>query len=69
MTENKPSLCIAGNWVATPQNAQAQEAPNLPANTVITNPNEVSFLMFRFYGAKPELWTRKWELGSPERVD
>jgi len=39
------------------------------ANTVITNPKEETFLMFRFYGAKPELWTRKWELGSPERVD
>jgi hypothetical protein len=39
------------------------------ANTVITNPNEDAFLMFRFYGAKPELWERNWKLGDPELVN
>ena len=38
------------------------------ANTVITNPKEDAFLMFRFYGAKPELWDKKWVLGDPELV-
>jgi hypothetical protein len=38
-------------------------------NTVITNPKENAFLMFRFYGAKPELWNRKWQLGDPELVN
>ena len=38
------------------------------ANTVIMNPNEDAFLMFRFYGAKPELWNLKWKLGDPELV-
>ena len=38
------------------------------ANTVITNPKEDAFLMFRFYGAKPELWEKKWILGDPELV-
>ena len=38
------------------------------ANTVITNPKEDAFLMFRFYGAKPELWEKKWVLGDPELV-
>ena len=39
------------------------------ANTVITNPDEDSFLMFRLYGAEPRLWKRKWKLGDPELVD
>ena len=39
------------------------------ANTVIINPQEDYFLMFRFYGAKPELWDRKWQLGDPELVN
>ncbi len=38
------------------------------ANTVITNPKEDAFFMFRFYGAKPELWEKKWVLGDPELV-
>jgi hypothetical protein len=38
------------------------------ANTVIINPQEDYFLMFRFYGAKPELWEKKWILGDPELV-
>jgi hypothetical protein len=38
------------------------------ANTIIINPNEDSFLCFRFYGANPELWNRKWKLGDPEIV-
>ncbi len=38
------------------------------ANTVITNPKEDAFLMFRFYGAKPELWEKKWVLGDPALV-
>ncbi len=38
------------------------------ANTVITNPDEDAFLMFRFYGAMPELWERQWQLGDPELV-
>jgi hypothetical protein len=36
------------------------------ANTVITNPNEEYFLMFRFYGAEPRLWEREWRLADPE---
>ena len=28
----------------------------------------IAFLMFRFYGAKPELWNLKWKLGDPELV-
>ena len=39
------------------------------ANTVITNPEEYTFLMFRLYGAKPQLWERKWKLGDPELVN
>ena len=38
------------------------------ANTVITNPNEDAFLMFRLYGAKPQLWEKKWQLGDPVLV-
>ncbi len=38
------------------------------ANTLITSPEEPAFLMFRFYGAKPELWEKKWILGDPELV-
>ena len=38
------------------------------ANTVIMNPKEGAFLMFRFYGAKPELWEKNWVLGDPELV-
>ena len=38
------------------------------ANTLITNPKEDAFLMFRFYGAKPELWEKKWVLGDPQLV-
>ena len=38
-------------------------------NTVITNPDEDTFLMFRLYGATPQLWERKWQLGDPELVD
>jgi len=33
------------------------------------NPNEDAFLMFRFYGAKPELWKLKWKLGDPELIE
>ena len=36
------------------------------ANTLITSPEEPAFLMFRFYGAKPVLWEKKWKLGDPE---
>ncbi len=36
------------------------------ANTLITSPEEPAFLMFRLYGAKPELWEKKWKLGDPE---
>ena len=39
------------------------------ANTVITNPDEDAFLMFRLYGAKQQLWERKWKLGDPAFVD
>jgi len=39
------------------------------ANTVIINPEEDYFLMFRFYGAKPELWDRQWRLGDPEETN
>jgi hypothetical protein len=39
------------------------------ANTVITNPDEDYFLMFRLYGAKPQLWERKWKLGDPELLN
>lgn len=37
-------------------------------NTVITSPEEDAFFCFRFYGAKPELWEKKWILGDPELV-
>ncbi len=39
------------------------------ANTVIINPEEDYFLMFRFYGATPELWKREWRLGDPQLVN
>ncbi len=39
------------------------------ANTVITNPDEDYFLMFRLYGAEPRLWERKWKLGDPELIN
>jgi len=31
-------------------------------------PGEDSFLMFRLYGVKPELWDRKWKPGDPKLV-
>jgi len=40
----------------------------LEANTVITSPEEDSFFCFRFYGSTPELFEKKWELGSPKLV-
>ena len=46
-----------------------QPVEGFEANTVITNPDEDAFLMFRFYGATPQLWERKWQLGDPELVD
>lgn len=39
------------------------------ANTVIINPKEDYFLMFRLYGAKPELSEKKLQLVDPELVD
>ena len=39
------------------------------ANTVIMNPDEDAFLMFRLYGATPELWERKWKLGDPKKIE
>jgi hypothetical protein len=36
--------------------------------TLITSPEEPAFLMFRFYGAKPELWEKKWILGDAELI-
>jgi hypothetical protein len=38
------------------------------ANTIIMNPEAPAFLCFRFYGAKPELWEKKWKLGDPEKL-
>lgn len=38
------------------------------ANTVITNPKEGYFLMFRLYGSTPELFEMKWKLGDPQLV-
>ncbi len=29
----------------------------------------MKFIMLRFYGAKPELWEKKWVLGDPELVN
>ena len=46
-----------------------QPVKGFEANTVIINPNQDSFLCFRFYGAKPELWDRNWKLGDPELVN
>ncbi len=46
-----------------------QPVEGFEANTVITNPDEDAFLMFRFYGATPELWERNWRLGDPELVN
>jgi hypothetical protein len=34
-----------------------------------TCPKEDAFLMFCFYGARPELWERKWQLGNPVLVN
>ncbi len=34
-----------------------------------TCPKEDAFLMFCFYGARPELWERKWQLGDPVLVN
>jgi hypothetical protein len=38
-------------------------------NTVVTDPKEDYFLMFRLYGAEPSLWERQWQLGDPELVN
>ena len=38
------------------------------ANSVITDPDEEYFLMFRLYGAEPSLWEKRWMLGDPELV-
>ena len=46
----------------------AEPVEGFAANTVIINPEEDYFLMFRFYGAKHELWKREWRLGDPEHV-
>jgi hypothetical protein len=46
----------------------AKPVKGYEANTVIMNPEEPAFLCFRFYGAKPELWEKKWILGDPELV-
>ncbi len=46
-----------------------QPVEGFEANTVVTNPDEDSFLCFRFYGATPELWEREWRLEDPELVN
>jgi hypothetical protein len=46
-----------------------EAVPSFEANTVITNPDEDSFLCYRLYGATPQLWERKWQLGDPELVE
>ena len=50
------------------QKGKLEPVKGFEANTVTINPKEDYFLMFRFYGAKPEPWKRKWRLGDPELV-
>ena len=39
------------------------------ANTVVTNPDEDSLLMFRFYGLTQQLCNRNWRVGDPDHVN
>jgi hypothetical protein len=74
---DSPKFTVSSNDEGVKVNADGSIdlylAPNpvkgFEANMVITNPNEDAFLMFRFYGAKSQLWERKWQLGDPELVD
>jgi len=74
---NSPKFTVSSNDEGVKVNADGsidlylspKPVKDYEANTVITNPEEDAFLMFRFYGAKPELWDRKWKLGDPDPVN
>ena len=74
---NSPNFTVSSNDEGVKVNADGsidlylspEPAKGFGANTVIINPEEDYFLMFRFYGAKPELWERNWRLGDPELAD
>ena len=74
---NSPKITVSSNDEAVKVNDDGsidlylgpKPVKGYEANTVITNPEEDIFLMFRLYGAKPQLWERKWKLGDPELVN
>lgn len=73
---NSPKVTVSSNDEGVKANADGsidlylspKPVRGYEANTVITNPDEDAFLCFRLYGAKPELWEKKWKLGDPEFV-
>jgi hypothetical protein len=74
---NSPKITVSSNDEGVKVNGDGsidlylgpKPVKGFEANTVITNPKEDTFFMFRFYGATPELWERNWRLGDPELVD
>jgi hypothetical protein len=73
---NSPKVTVSSNDGGVKENAggsvdlylSPKPVKGYEANTVITSPDEDAFLCFRLYGAKPELWEKKWQLGDPELV-
>ena len=74
---NSPKITVSSNDEDVKVNADGsidlylgpKPVKGYEANTVITNLNEDSFLMFRLYGAEPRLWERKWQVTDPELVN
>jgi hypothetical protein len=74
---NSPKITVSSNDEGVKVNGDGsidlylgpKPVKGFEVNTVITNPDEDTFLMFRLYGATPQLWERKWQLGDPELVD
>ncbi len=74
---NSPKITVSSNDEGVKVNSDGsidlylgpKPVKGFEANTVITNPKEDTFLMFRLYGAKPQLWERKWQLGDPELMN
>ncbi len=74
---NSPKFTVSSNDEAVTVNTDGsidlylspKPVKGFEANTVIINPEEDYFLMFRFYGATPELWKREWRLGDPQLVN
>ena len=68
----EPSCCLAVGGMHMHNNPMALVREiirqRIPIDTLITSPEEPAFLMYRLYGAKPELWEKKWKLGDPELV-